>query len=303
MIFIFTSVLVLGPFLWDKGISFPFPEATSKIPLNAPGGTGTSISDGTVKWDYLGVDEGPNYFVYFNSEANRTSVIGNRFSTFPAGGPVNGWIYIDPSAQDIDEHENIYNGNDPTWQPAHAYSLGDRVSSDNAVYVEGGVAVKKDMSVYGNTLITGNLTVTGYTTYTNTSTVLIADNIITVNAAIDQSAQPSVNAGIEVDRGAQPNAQFIWVETAGKWSANNGNNSFYIASESAETYANAAFIQANTGITYSLSAGVYANGAFTTANTASVNALSAGAYANAAFAAANTALAEPNALAFAIALG
>jgi nucleoside-diphosphate-sugar epimerase len=46
--------------------------------------------------------------------------------------------------------------------------------------------------------------------------------------------------------------------------------------------ANAAFLQANTGIIY---------------------ATSAGAYANAAFAAANTALTEPNALAFAIALG
>ena len=106
-----------------------YPTATP------PTGTGTSISDGTVKWDYLGVDEGPNYFVYFNSEANRTSVIGNRFSTFPAGAAINGWIYIDPSAQDIYEYENNYNGNDPTWQPAHAYSLGDRVSSSNAVYV------------------------------------------------------------------------------------------------------------------------------------------------------------------------
>jgi hypothetical protein len=93
--------------------------------------------------------------------------------------------------------------------------------------------------------ITGNLTVVGTTTYANTQTVLIADNILTLNAAIGQAAQPLVNAGIEVDRGAQPNAQFLWIETAGKWSANNGNGSFYIAADSAESYANAAFAAAN----------------------------------------------------------
>ena len=123
--------------------------------------------------------------------------------------------------------------------------------------------------------ITGNLTVTGTTTYTNTQTVLIADNIITVNAAINQASQPTVNAGIEVDRGAQPNAQFLWIETAGKWSANNGNASFYIAADSAESYANAAFAAANaanaTDATQNASitaAFIQANAAFAAANAA-----------------------------------
>ena len=93
--------------------------------------------------------------------------------------------------------------------------------------------------------IIGNLTVVGTTTYANTQTVLIADNILTLNAAIGQSAQPLVNAGIEVDRGAQPNSQFLWIESSGKWSANNGNGSIFIAADSAETYANAAFAAAN----------------------------------------------------------
>jgi hypothetical protein len=122
-------------------------------------------------------------------------------------------------------------------------------------------------TITGDTSIAGNLTVVGTTTYANTQTVLIADNILTLNAAIGQSAQPAVNAGIEVDRGAQPNAQFLWIETAGKWSANNGNNSIYIASESAESYANAAFLQANTPSYTSNSAASYANAAFATANT------------------------------------
>jgi len=161
-------------------------------------------------------------------------------------------------------------------------------------------------TISGDTSITGNLTVTGTTTYTNTINQLIGDNIVTLNADVLQSTQPTESAGIEINRGAQPNAQFIWVETAGKWSANNGNGSIYIAADSAETYANAAFAAANaatatdttqnTSITAAFlkantpsdvanSAASYANAAFATANTITA----AGEYANAAFAAANTA--------------
>jgi hypothetical protein len=137
-------------------------------------------------------------------------------------------------------------------------------------------------TITGDTNITGNLTVVGTTTYANTQTVLIADNILTLNAAIDQSAQPAVNAGIEIDRGAQPNAQFIWVESSGKWSANNGNGSIFIAAESAESYANGAFAAANVADQRAVTSGTYANSAFGVANSAS-------SYANGAFAAANTA--------------
>jgi hypothetical protein len=123
-------------------------------------------------------------------------------------------------------------------------------------------------TVAGDVSITGNLTVTGLTTYTNTTTVLIADNIITVNAAISQSAQPTVNAGIEVDRGAQPNSSFLWIETSGKWAANNGNGSIFIAADSAETYANAAFLAANSANATDLTQNNSITAAFATANAA-----------------------------------
>ena len=124
---------------------------------------------------------------------------------------------------------------------------------------------------------------------------MIADNIITVNAAISQSAQPAVNAGIEVDRGAQPNSSFLWIETSGKWAANNGNGSIFIAADSAESYANGAFASANlnngvnlTQNTNITNAGTYANSAFLAANTPSHVANSAASYANSAFITANT---------------
>lgn len=68
---------------------------------------------------------------------------------------------------------------------------------------------------------------------------------------------------------------------------------------SASSYANSAFSLANGHSAIANSAFIQANAAFVTANTITA----AGAYANAAFAAANTAATEPNALAFAIALG
>ena len=150
-------------------------------------------------------------------------------------------------------------------------------------------------SISGDVSITGNLTVTGVTTYTNTTTVLIADNITTLNAAINQSGQPLVNAGIEIDRGIQPNAQFLWIETSGKWAANNGNTQIFIGADSGETYANgafiqanAAFLQANTPDYVANSAASYANSAFLKANTPDYVANSAASYANAAFLQANT---------------
>ena len=121
-------------------------------------------------------------------------------------------------------------------------------------------------TIVGDLNISGNLTVTGFTTYTNTTTLLVADNIITVNAAINQSSQPVVNAGIEVDRGAQPNTSLLWIETSGKWTANNGNGSIFIAADSAETYANGAFATANAASHVANSAAIYANGAFAQAN-------------------------------------
>ena len=153
-------------------------------------------------------------------------------------------------------------------------------------------------SITGDISITGNLTVTGNTTYTNTITVLIGDNIIVLNADVPQSAQPTESAGIEIDRGAQPNSSFLWIETSGKWAANNGNGSIFIAADSAESYANSAFAAANaataTNTTQNNSitaAFASANAAFLQANTPSHVANSAAIYANGAFAAANAATA------------
>jgi trimeric autotransporter adhesin len=153
-------------------------------------------------------------------------------------------------------------------------------------------------TITGDVIINANLFVNGTTTFVNTVNQLIGDNIITLNADIPQDGTPTQDAGFEIDRGIQPNSSFLWIESAGKFSANNGNTAFYVADEAvvvgAYNHANAAFNAANNATDTYVRA--HANAAFDTANGAVAvnltqnNSITASfAHANAAFTAANNA--------------
>lgn len=62
-----------------------------------------------------------------------------------------------------------------------------------------------------------DLTVSGTTTTVNSETVTVDDNIIVLNA--NEAGTPSVDAGIEVERGTLTNAQLLWNETADRFQA------------------------------------------------------------------------------------
>ena len=69
-----------------------------------------------------------------------------------------------------------------------------------------------NLTVGGNAVITGNLTVNGTTTTLNTETVLVEDNIIEINSTQTGTPASSLVSGIEVNRGDEPNFQFVFVE-------------------------------------------------------------------------------------------
>jgi hypothetical protein len=71
-------------------------------------------------------------------------------------------------------------------------------------------------------VIPGNLTVSGTTTTINTETILLADNIITLNS--NAAGAAIENAGIEVERGTDPNVSVLWDEAANRWTV--GSESF-----------------------------------------------------------------------------
>jgi len=150
-------------------------------------------------------------------------------------------------------------------------------------------------TVTGDVRITGNLTVAGATTYVNTSSVLIADNIITLNAAINQASAPTVDAGIEVDRGNAANVYLLWNETIDKWTVTNDGTGYYgIASDAAESYANSAFVTANAAFANANGAFAKANGAYTHANSGFIQANAGFLQANAAFNTGNAAFIRAN---------
>lgn len=71
--------------------------------------------------------------------------------------------------------------------------------------------------------ITGTLRVDGTTTYINSETVTIDDNIIVLNsnATIDETA------GIEVERGGDPNTSILWEAGAQRWQFTNDGATYY----------------------------------------------------------------------------
>lgn len=147
----------------------------------------------------------------------------------------------------------------------------------------------------GSLTVQGGVTIVGGLLYANSSTVLLADNIITLNAAIDQTSAPSFNAGIEVDRGTSDNVAFIWNESDDHWQfTNDGTNYINVASQAAELYANAAFTKGNAAASHATSAYDQANSAtnlvqaaFNKANTGNITAQIAFDKANSAYELAN----------------
>jgi hypothetical protein len=74
------------------------------------------------------------------------------------------------------------------------------------------------VNINTNTLtVNGNLTVTGNATSINTTNTTIWDNIITLNANVLSNTAPTLNAGIEVNRGSSSNVALRWNETVRNW--------------------------------------------------------------------------------------
>jgi hypothetical protein len=81
----------------------------------------------------------------------------------------------------------------------------DTVSGNLTIDSAGGTVTIDD-----NLIVSGDFTVNGTTTTLNTETLAIEDNIIVLNSGVTGS--PTLDAGIEVERGTQGNAKLYWSE-------------------------------------------------------------------------------------------
>ena len=91
------------------------------------------------------------------------------------------------------------------------------------------IGLPDNVTVGGNLTISGDLTVNGDTTTLNTATLEVEDNKILLNKGV--VGVPSLDAGIEVERGDSPNAELFWDESEDKWVSNNGSASYALSLE------------------------------------------------------------------------
>jgi hypothetical protein len=77
------------------------------------------------------------------------------------------------------------------------------------------IGLPDNVTIGGALTVTGDLTVNGTTTTLNTDTLAVEDNLIVLNSNV--TGTPSLDAGLEVERGTYTNAKIYWNETANAW--------------------------------------------------------------------------------------
>ena len=83
---------------------------------------------------------------------------------------------------------------------------------------DGNVQTTTGQSDFNDVVVAGNLTVQGTTTSIETTNTDITDNVITLNKGEVGAGVTSTTAGIEIDRGTDPNRSLVWTENfGGKW--------------------------------------------------------------------------------------
>jgi hypothetical protein len=110
---------------------------------------------------------------------------------------------------------------DPTNDLLYYVNESNTIVSTSLSWVKN----NSDISTAENVVISGDLTVSGSTVTVNVETLLIEDNIIVLNTGTTGS--PSLNAGVEIERGTSTNVQLRWNESTDKWQFTNDGTTFY----------------------------------------------------------------------------
>lgn len=86
-------------------------------------------------------------------------------------------------------------------------------------------AASGNTTVNNNLVVSGNLTVDGTTTTLNTATLEVEDNIVLLNKGF--TGAPSLDAGLEVERGDSTNVSILWNETSDMWTITNDGTNYH----------------------------------------------------------------------------
>jgi hypothetical protein len=173
------------------------------VTLNVGAGTGITVNTDTVQLDLANtrnIDHAGLDVIAGSGLTGGGELTGDV--TLNIGVTANAGIELLANAIEFKNYANLTQYNILMWGP------GGQL--ENAPIV-------RTVDLENNPTITiqGNLIVTGETTSVNSNEVNIGDNIIKLNA--DETGTPSQNAGFEVERGTETNVNFLWDETADRF--------------------------------------------------------------------------------------
>ena len=121
----------------------------------------------------------------------------------------------------------VYNSSASIWaNESIVNSISGTGSEINISASVGNVTIglPDDVIISNDLTVLGNLTVSGSITTLNTTELLVEDNIITLNSGV--SGSPSINAGIEIERGTSDNVSIRWNEDTNIWQYTNDGTSY-----------------------------------------------------------------------------
>jgi len=87
------------------------------------------------------------------------------------------------------------------------------------------IGLPDDVTITNNLNVGGNLNVTGTINSVNTTQVNIVDNKINLNT--DFTGDPTVDAGIRVERGNSSDVELLWNESSDKWTLTNDGTNYH----------------------------------------------------------------------------
>jgi hypothetical protein len=170
-------------------------------------------------------------FVGFSSGVSGSSIVSQAFVANTLNGFNNFVVTTGFSPASVLVFVNgikQLNGTDVTVSSGNTVTFAANLTSNAVVEVYGqqtytpldvmartGDTATGAYTFSGNVTIGGNLTVSGTAVYLNTTTLTVNDNIITLNSGV--SGSPTLNAGLEVNRGSSQNSSIRWNESSGFW--------------------------------------------------------------------------------------
>jgi hypothetical protein len=265
-------------------------------------GVGTNLLSPSSSTDSFARTQANAAFIQANAaflQANTPDYVANSAASY-----ANSAFIVANNSLGIDTTQNTNITNVGTYANSAFLSANtpSHVANSAASYANSGFAVANSGASYANSAftrannsinantggtITGNLTISGNLTMTGAGNISTANISVTNNLTALSITTGSGIGGVIL--GANVIYSNVFVANSGGYIQFSDGSKQYIAnapshvSTSAASYANGAFIQANSGFAVSNSAASYANSGFAVAN-------SAASYANSAFIVANNSL-------------